>query len=83
MIDENPGVTMDQTLSVEDCLKNAEECIQLAQATSDPELRDQYLEVAGHLVRLAGVLDKGPSEIPHRESEQEIQLKRAVVEGKW
>ena len=49
--------TMGRTLSTEDCLKQAQECIEMAEAATDPELREQYIRVAGDLTRLAGLLD--------------------------
>ncbi|HEX5279071.1 MAG TPA: hypothetical protein VFW28_03235 [Micropepsaceae bacterium] len=59
---------MRKTLSTEDCLKQAQECIEMAEAASDPELREQYIRVAGDLTRLAGLLDaESRSATKHRQ----------------
>ena len=49
---------MGKTLSCEECLKQAQECIEMAEAASDPDLKEQYIKLAGELTRLAGLLDK-------------------------
>lgn len=68
---------MDKALSAGDCLKQAEEYLQSAEATSDPKLRDQYLEVAGHLTCLAGLLDRMlVDEISREDSEKMMEPER-------
>jgi hypothetical protein len=47
-----------KALNIEDCLRQATEYIRLAEASSDPDLRDNYLKVAAELTLLASALDK-------------------------
>lgn len=60
---------MGEVLSAMECLKQAEEFILLAKATSDPGLKDEYLKLAGNLTRVAGILDREPDGECQQESQ--------------
>lgn len=45
-------------LDVSECLKQAREFIDLANAATDAELRGNYLELAKHYTQLAGILQR-------------------------
>lgn len=65
---------MNKALSARDTLKQAPERVQNARATSDPQLRDHYVEVAVHLTCPAALLEKMPGDkVPHDHSEQTVQ----------
>ncbi len=66
---------MGKAASAADCLRQAEECLGLAQATSDLKLKEQYLKIAGELTRLAAILDKSPGDGSAHESEQTMEPK--------
>lgn len=64
---------MGKALSAMECLKQAEEFISLADATSDPKLKEEYLKLAGNLTRVAGMLDQEPEgECPQQEAQATI-----------
>ncbi len=48
---------MGKALSTDDCLTQAREFIARAEAASDPEMRRDYLKIAGELTKLAACLD--------------------------
>ena len=50
------GLSLGRALSAEECLKEAQDCLALAESTSDPELRDQYLKLARNLQDLAAII---------------------------
>jgi hypothetical protein len=47
---------MGRALTVDECLKQAQECLTLARSTPEPELREQYLKLAANLQELAAML---------------------------
>ena len=47
---------MGRALSADECLKQAQDCLTLAESTAEPELRDQYLKLACNLQDLAAIL---------------------------
>ena len=49
---------MPTELDVSECLKQAREFIDLANAVENPELRANYLELAKHYTQLAGILQR-------------------------
>jgi hypothetical protein len=49
-------MVMGGSLTVEECLKLAQESMDSAKSTSDPIVRDQYLELAKSLQELAAML---------------------------
>lgn len=49
---------MPVVLDVFECLKQAREFIDLANATENPELRGNYLELAKHYTQLAGIIQR-------------------------
>jgi len=61
---------MGKALTTEDCLRQAGEYLQLAEASSDPDLRQQYLKIAGELTLLAAALDARPGTQASRQSSE-------------
>ena len=63
------------------CLKEAEECLGLALATSDPNLKEVYLKIAGDLTRLAAILDKTPNGEPAPHVSEPMEDPKRAVSG--
>lgn len=74
---------MSKSVSAAECLKQAEECIQLAEVTSDPKLRDLYLKLAGDLTHVAAMLQaKEGGESPPDDPEPPARAERGVPNKK-
>lgn len=64
-----------------ECVKQAEEFISLAETTSDPELKEEYLKLAGNLTRVASMLDQEPDGEYPRQEAQAGSSEKTVVPG--
>lgn len=51
---------MGRATTANECLKQAQECLELAANASDPDLRNGYLNLAKSLTELAATLDAEP-----------------------
>lgn len=47
---------MGRALTTDECLRQAQDCLVLAEGTPEPGLRDQYLKLAKNLQELAAIL---------------------------
>lgn len=54
-------------LDISECLNQAREFIDMANATTIPELRANYLELAKHYTQLAGLLQRATESDPNPE----------------
>ncbi len=70
---------MGKALSTEDCLAQAREFIERAEATPDKELRNDYLRLAGELTKLAACLDSRTNDGTAAEQQAIAQESAAAV----